>query len=334
MIDPMELAGGMTVAHLLNAHLVASSATAPAPCLAYGWSISGSAPTDSTFAGVLAGFVFLGVATLITRKDPRNSQALGLLSCAFVVLGFDSYLFSLLSGSANDTDCARLWAEFIPASGMLAVGGLAVVTGMSWLLAMREGGEVETAAPHLPDSGEAHNSGATLPAMHQGPTVKLDGMSRFMAHAVAVGVALLLTSTALDYGQIAFEGRRFALIETVAIIAAGAVASSVIITILRNRSAGRADNAVETASYVLSSYGMLVYAIACTVFVGYITNTNAGDSPVAIVAVILGLVAPAILQIALVQSAAPNMRASKQDTRSEANESPPTGTVPVTSPPN
>lgn len=290
------------------AHSLSSSSTSDAvlttaklaaalpSCISHGWSMVGSAPTNSTFAGVLAGFVFTSVTILIARPGSRNTQALGLLSCAFVVLGFDSYLFSAVAGAANDTDCARVWAEGIPSSGMLAVGGLAVVTGISWLLAAREAEYGQQ--PHDDDAGITW------------PTVRLDSVSRAMAHGVAFGVALLLASTVFDYGQFAFGRHAGYPLAVTALLSTGLVlTTSVSLTVYRRlRPRGHLSAIVPAVAFRLSSYGLLIYAVATTIFVGYITNLTASQPVVAVMAVLLGLIAPSILLIGLVQSVAPLTR--------------------------
>jgi hypothetical protein len=263
-------------------------------CLSHGWDIVATAPATSTLAGILAGFVFLGVATLITQKDPRVPQALALLSCAFVVLGFDSYLFGLVAGNGSDTDCARVWAESIPASGMLTVGGLAVITGISWLVAVRDS--------YVKDSGSGQSASfAASDEAWRG--VRLDQLSRVVAVLAGVAVALLLTSTTVDYGAFAFGGRERFRIDVVAYTSLGLViVGSLLLTAYRNSSSSRV---VPYVAYWFSSYGIVIYAIVCTVFVGYTTNAPVGSPFVGVTAAVLGSVAPSILIIGLVQSIAP-----------------------------
>jgi hypothetical protein len=108
-------------------------------CLSNGWSVVTSAPSNSQLAGVLAGFVFTGVIILYASPGPRAARTIALLCAAFVVLGFDSYLFSSISGNDADPLCGRVWSEAMAASGMLAVGGVALVGAIGWLLAVRDG---------------------------------------------------------------------------------------------------------------------------------------------------------------------------------------------------
>jgi hypothetical protein len=277
----------LSLSTLLTAHKATHSLPS---CVSHGWSMVASAPTNSTFAGLLAGFVFTGVTILITRPGPRNTQALGLLSCAFVVLGFDSYLFSLVAGAASDTDCSRVWAEGIPSSGMLAVGGLAVVTGISWLLAATGEQSAEVAGVN-------------------GSTIRLDSLSRVMAHGVAFAVALLLAATLIDYGQFAFGGRAgFALGVTSIVSTAIVLVASLSMTIARHFSSDERTEIIPTVAFKLSTYGLLLYAVATTIFVGYTTNLTASQPAISVIAVILGLIAPSVLLIGLVESVAPLAR--------------------------
>jgi hypothetical protein len=306
-ITDVDLAS-VRVLPLLTIHAATSST---AYCTSHGWSMVASAATNSSFAGILAGLVFTSVTILITRSGPRNTQALGLLSCGFVVLGFDSYLFSLVNGSASDTDCHRVWAEGIPASGMLAVGGAAVVTGISWLLAEQsfEGG----VSGHPGAGSEQSKQGsAGLP----GVVIRLDSLSRVMAHGVAFAVALLLASTIYDYEKFAFNGRDSTELTVLGIVSTLIVLiASLALTSYRKHSPESAMAALlATVAFRLASYGVLGYALVSTIFVGYITNLSAGQPVWAVLTIILGLVVPSILLIALVQSVAPPILGKDRET--------------------
>jgi hypothetical protein len=103
-------------------------------CLILGWGTTLSAPLSSQLAAVLAGFVFTSIVFLISREGRTHSRALGLFCAAFVVLGFDSHLFAVLSGSVNDPFCGRVWTQAVTASGLLGTGAMAIITGIIWLL--------------------------------------------------------------------------------------------------------------------------------------------------------------------------------------------------------
>jgi hypothetical protein len=271
-------------------------------CPSYGWSIAGSSSTHSQLAGLLAGFVFTAVTILIARSGPRNTQALGLLSCAFVVLAFDSYLFSDVAGSSLDTNCARVWAQGVPAAGMLAVGGVAVVTGISWLLAARD---------DPASKGEAaEKAGITW------GVINLDSLSRWMAFLVAGAVSLLLTATTYDYATYAFGGRdKHALGLTAKTTAAVVILTSIGLLLLRRFfPETKVARKTPALAFRLGSFGILAYAIVATTFVGYDTSGVGDPWDVALTTLFLGLIAPSVLLIALVHSVAPPIPLPGDDT--------------------
>ena len=127
-----------------------------------GWHLLGAAPAYSAFAGILSGFLFLGIITLMTKRvnsdspngsnqagaerpeqgsvavntqPPRatidRSRSLMLFLPAFLSLLGSSFAFGLVSG---EQVCARGYDEGIIASSLLAVGALGVFNGISWML--------------------------------------------------------------------------------------------------------------------------------------------------------------------------------------------------------
>ncbi|RZU10148.1 hypothetical protein EV645_6608 [Kribbella rubisoli] len=107
-------------------------------CATADWSFLATAPSLSQLAGVLAGFLFTAVVLLLSRPlvAARQAQALGLFLAAFVTLAMDSYLFASLSGDSEAADlCLRSRSSGLIASGILGVGGMAIMAGICWLLA-------------------------------------------------------------------------------------------------------------------------------------------------------------------------------------------------------
>jgi hypothetical protein len=131
-------------------------------CSTHGWSILNSAQSHSAFAGVLAGFAFtaaviyMGSAgqrpdenTQDGRTIARNAaaarslqevQAIALFTASFIVLGLDSYLFSVVAGNRPfpgiaqpPEPCGRVWSQALIANGMLAVGAVAMVCNITTL---------------------------------------------------------------------------------------------------------------------------------------------------------------------------------------------------------
>ena len=107
-------------------------------CSLTGWSAVASAPANTTLAAVLAGFMINGIILLLSRKPAEMSakyiQALSLLFAAFIILGLDAYLFSLVTGDSTEiigkvSACRRAWTEAMFAAGLLAVGTVAIVVG-------------------------------------------------------------------------------------------------------------------------------------------------------------------------------------------------------------
>jgi hypothetical protein len=127
-----------------------------------GWDLLSAAPSYSAFAGILSGFLFLGIITLMTERvnsdSPSNisqtgaerrehrildvrtrptrrtvdrSRSLMLFLPAFLSLLASSFIFGLVSG---EQVCARGYVEGIIASSLLAVGALGVFNGISWML--------------------------------------------------------------------------------------------------------------------------------------------------------------------------------------------------------
>lgn len=114
-----------------------------------GWNFLASAPAYSAFAAILAGFLFLGIITLMTEKArsratkvegqednhethiPSREAALMLFLPALLTLLVSSFLFGEVSG---EQVCARGFTEGTYAAGLLAVGGTGVFSGIGWML--------------------------------------------------------------------------------------------------------------------------------------------------------------------------------------------------------
>jgi hypothetical protein len=130
-------------------------------CSTHGWSILNSAQSHSAFAGVLAGFAFTAaviymggagqapdestqdgrtIARNATARSLQEVQAIALFTASFIVLGLDSYLFSVVAGNrpfpgiAQPSEpCGRVWSQALIANGMLAVGAVAMVCNITTL---------------------------------------------------------------------------------------------------------------------------------------------------------------------------------------------------------
>jgi hypothetical protein len=114
-----------------------------AVCSVTGWSAVASAATNSTLAGVLAGFMINGIILVLGNISDKMRdgyvQGLSLLFAAFVALGVDAFLFSVATGENtqvlqdNVGVCRRAWTEAMFGAGLLAVGTTAIIAGFIFL---------------------------------------------------------------------------------------------------------------------------------------------------------------------------------------------------------
>lgn len=268
-------------------------------------SIISSAPTNSQFAGLLAGFVFTGILILFGRPGPKNTQALGLFCATFAVLGFDSYLFSLVSGGNTDRLCARVWSQAMPASGMLGVGAVALLDGIAWLLANH--------AIISTSEGENQNTGIT------NSNVNLGRLSRFMVYGVTIAVALLLAATSLDYLETIFGARGSAWMTLPVLSFPFAMAIvTVIAAEYRDRRTGPSPSMSPEVVTTIASYCLLGYAVAGPVFAGILTHLpeSSWSSPPAAIAVfslVSSMIIPGGLLLLLTLSAPIDIKPNNVD---------------------
>lgn len=267
-------------------------------CAPHGWNAIASSSMDSQIAGVLAGFIFTGILLLLGQGGLKNRQTLGLFCPAFIALAFDSHMFSVVSGKTSDPYCVRVWSGEMGAAGMLAVGAMAIVTGLSWLLASH----FETATE--PGAQKSH----TLPK-----GINLDRLVTLMAYGVGVTVTLFLASTTYDYVAISFPQKQprtltwMVLLSPVFVFAACGGIAKISTWRARRKDAPRA---MSTKSLTVAAYGLGAYAVASPVFNGIIGELGTGwwkptSSLVVYSSIGMGLFAPALLLIALVLAVAP-----------------------------
>ncbi|OBA73236.1 hypothetical protein A5641_06265 [Mycobacterium sp. 1554424.7] len=100
-----------------------------------------SAPTYASLAGLLAGFQFAALSILLASGKAKDTHTIGLFSAGLFTMGLDSFLFAQLSGLPKHLTgglCRLGWGQAITAGGLLAVGSVALICGLVWLLALRE----------------------------------------------------------------------------------------------------------------------------------------------------------------------------------------------------
>jgi hypothetical protein len=230
-------------------------------CASHGWSIVTSASTNSQFAGVLAGFVFTGIVILFTMRGARYTQALAVLCPTFVVLGFDSYAFSHVTGSIGDTACGRVWTDGMFASGMLGVGASGVVMTIGWLVAAHLDGDSPT-GPLVAQQGSSME--LNLPRIASG-----------MMYGVTVGITLLLAMTAERYIRFVTNERPGStwiwIIWGVPVAVALVIFALILVrspTVRPHKHRLALGQAFRRRSLLVAVYGMLAYGVFAPVIAG------------------------------------------------------------------
>ena len=135
-------------------------------CATHGWSILNAASTNAGIAGVLAGFAFTAGVVYIGRQERaldestrdaatiarhikarsiQDVQTVSLFVVSFIVLGLDSFIWSIVSGSRPVVGltevmveqppelCSRVWSQAIIAVGMFGLGAIAMVCNITSL---------------------------------------------------------------------------------------------------------------------------------------------------------------------------------------------------------
>jgi hypothetical protein len=224
-----------------------------------------------------------------------------MFSATFVVLGFDSYLFSLVSGGSSDELCLRVWSEAMAASGMLAIGAVALIVGIAWLM-----------SNHTNESSIDNQDSEQL---RRSRSIGLNRLGRSMVYGVTAGAALLLSVTSLDYLRITFGHTPVAWI-TAGVLCCPALVGVVVVigTRMQVRKAldsSPAERSGTTTTLWRAGAGLLIYGVAGPLFAGVLTQlpgawwSNDGGK-LAAITLVVGLIAPSGL-LALVVRASPRI---------------------------
>lgn len=269
------------------------------PCESNGWSIVTSAPSNSAFAGVLAGFLFTGLVFLFQvplsntyapgGKDWKDVHApvMALFSVTFLDLGFDSYLFSRVAGFSSDAAgknnhtmeslCNGVWMEAMAASGMLAVGAVALGIGLGYLL-----------------------------VAYDAKSMNLEGLARMIGGCVVFGVPLLLLCTSFNFYEAIWKWNQpnwAALGTTFSGYAVAAVAGSCFYLSSRRGKCSR-EKFVQCSTYGVAGYAVLGPAFAAVVVRFPQDDLAAPACWVVFCTIVISLVIPAVLSAFLAGGAA------------------------------
>lgn len=193
---------------------------------------------------------------LFGRSGLQNVQAITLLTSAFVVLAFDSYLYGVVAGGVNDPLCVRVWSESMPAGGMLGVGGAAVVTGLCRL-----------AATYVDqDSDETIH-------LFKRAAIHLHRLSRLLVYGVTITVSLLLVSAIGQYLAVSFSNKPPGWLNvSIFAVPIGVVVAAGALEVYRKRRMKRSRfMSPFSMSLSVTSFAMVLYAILGSAFSGVLT---------------------------------------------------------------
>ena len=157
-------------------------------CSSDQWSVVTSASSISQLAGVLGGFLITAIALVFDRNGRESVHTMALFSSAVLILMLDSFLYSLISGTAAPDDgdrrgiCVIAWTQGIVSTGMLAAGTTALFGGLGWMLASHA---VNKVTEEDPDDLRAFGFLASL--------------GGWLTFASAMAMTLIISETTIDY---------------------------------------------------------------------------------------------------------------------------------------
>ena len=157
-------------------------------CSSDQWSVVTSASSISQLAGVLGGFLITAIALVFDRNSRESVHTIALFSSAVLILMLDSFLYSLISGTAAPVDgdrrgiCVIAWTQGIVSTGMLAAGTTALFGGLGWMLASHA---VNKVTEEDPDDLRAFGFLASL--------------GGWLTFASAMAMTLIISETTIDY---------------------------------------------------------------------------------------------------------------------------------------
>ncbi|MCA2221593.1 hypothetical protein [Nonomuraea aurantiaca] len=220
-------------------------------CPEAGWNPIELAPELSQLAGVLAGFVFTGLVVMLSQSWPKRRRipAMGLFVATFAALALDSYLFAVVAGETPTVGsaCYRVWSETLLASGLLAVGSVALTGGIVWLI-----------AAHL-EQDEGRDSWDSA--------IDLGRLARSVLHGMTALACVLLSTTTLDYLHVSFATRPPTWL--IASVHTYLVAILAIIGLIRLRQRRTTASAASLARQLSKgTFGAVRYALVVAVALG------------------------------------------------------------------
>jgi len=194
-------------------------------CSSDQWSMITSASSISQLAGVLGGFLITAIALVFDRNSRESVHTIALFSSAVLILMLDSFLFSLISGTAVPDDgdrrgiCAIAWTQGTLSTGMLAAGTTALFGGLGWMLASHA---VNKVTEEDPDDLRAFGFLASL--------------GGWLTFAAAMAMTLVISETSIDYLHFVYgQHPEPWVVGVITVLAAGIIALNFVVVYRRTR---------------------------------------------------------------------------------------------------
>ncbi|QIS20587.1 hypothetical protein [Nocardia terpenica] len=272
--------------------------------IAWHWSIVTSSATNSQLAGVLASVLFTGIVLLFGRRERVHLQIIALFAAGFMSLGLDSYMFSMITGirplvqgkGISESACLQAWAQGMPASGLLAVGGTSLVCGLGWML-----------STHQTEAAQKQESGTLRPVDNYASY-----LTGWMSAGVILTTTLLLAVTNWDFLDVmyALKPSPFLHRAVLSLDIAIALSSSGIALVRTCRPRRRPGNPHESApprTLPWAAYSIVISAACGTIFAGLLTHypenwTSAWIYAISVFGILFGSIAPCGISILLAMS--------------------------------
>jgi hypothetical protein len=202
-------------------------------------------------------------------------RVLCLFSSAFMVLALASYLFSLVAGDAGAATCKRMWTESVISSGVLGVGGIAVTSGIGWLIAAHLA--TDASGGRLTSASVTTNEAAI-------DLSRLSALIRIMLYGISFTVTTLLASNMIAYVDVWYRGSPPAWLSiSIWLYIPTLIAVMIGLSILRPVVGSKASKdprqviRYTTNALFVGSFIAVTYAICGTLYAGIVVSTAAGD---------------------------------------------------------
>lgn len=240
-----------------------------------------AAPTSpiqlaSYFAGltaVLCGLTLGALAFILGKKEAAPPPTITLFTFSLLVLGFDAFVFALLSARRPSTGglvpgeeylCYLAGARLLPAIGMLIVGAMSLLAGIGWMVAQY----------------------AKVNDIESSSFASLCGV---LISIVGIGTSFYLVSACTEYLNFVNYPARSSTFGKAAILAFGITMAIVTTAIIWLRTVGLCrylkynrnwDNLIEPRykAIAIAAISTAIYGLVCTIYTGGISTIRSSEA--------------------------------------------------------